>query len=269
MTIDELLSQAKQHSQDPQSNPSLSVPKTWTQGRTLYGGISAALLYAAIKEQVSPDRVMRAFSCNFVGPLNADSPFHIDVEVLREGKNASQVLARIVQDDKVAVVSQVCFGVSRESKVKVMNRDSHSMEIPNKAKFIPQIPKVTPKFLRYFDLSIDKGGLPFTGNKSSELHGWMRYKQAPQSLTDAHLIGLIDAWPPTVLQMLKWPAPASTMSWNIEFIHPHAAFSGSEWFAYQACTRQAMDGYAHTEANIWDQRGQLIAISRQAVGVFD
>jgi hypothetical protein len=31
----------------------------------------------------------------------------------------------------------------------------------------------------------------------------------------------IDIWPPTVLQMLSWPAMANTMGWNLEFIHPH------------------------------------------------
>lgn len=269
MHIDELLKQAQLHSNDPQQYPALSVPKQWRQGRTLYGGISAAMIYAAVKEKVARDRVMRSFTCNFVGPLNADEPFHIDVEVLREGKNASQVLARAIQGGNVATICQICFGVARSSKISVDNHDTHQMALPQKAKFIPQIPKITPKFLRFFDLSIDTGSLPFTGSKHHQTFGWMRYKQPPEAITDAHLIGLIDAWPPTVLQMLKWPAPASTMSWNVEFIHPHVQFQPTDWFAYQAKTRQAKDGYAHTEANIWDQSGELIAISRQTVGIFD
>lgn len=97
----------------------------------------------------------------------------------------------------------------------------------------------------------------------------MRFSEAPAEVTDAHLIALIDAWPPTILQMLRWPAPASTMSWNLEFIHPHGPVAGDDWFAYQADTRQAADGYCHSEANIWDTRGELIAISRQIIAVFD
>jgi acyl-CoA thioesterase len=59
------------------------------------------------------------------------------------------------------------------------------------------------------------------------------------------------------------------MSWSVEFIHPHQKFAPQDWFAYQARTRQASDGYANTEANIWDAQGQLVAISRQTVAVFE
>jgi hypothetical protein len=56
----------------------------------------------------------------------------------------------------------------------------------------------------------------------------MRFKQQPENFSDAHLVALIDIWPPTVLQMSRWPAMASTMSWNLEFIHPHQKISGTD-----------------------------------------
>lgn len=269
MNFEQLLEIATAHAQDPIAHPSIQIPSDWGQGRTSFGGVSAALMYVAIKQKVASDRQMRSFNCNFVGPLLTDTGFVIEVEVLREGKNATQVVAKAIQDDKVAVLCQVCFGVPRQSKIAVPNQDTHTMPIPKKAKFMPQIPKVTPKFLRHFELAIDDGSLPFTASKKSHIHGWMRFKNRTNPATDAHLICLIDAWPPTVLQMLRWPAPASTMCWNVEFIHPHSDFAVDDWFAYQVNTRQAQDGYGHTEANIWDQAGELVAISRQAVAIFD
>lgn len=245
------------------------VPEDWAQGRTSFGGISAGLIYQAISQHVADDRVLRSFTTNFVGPLNVGTPFSIEIELLRTGKNVSQFIGKAVQDGKVAVFCQACFGVPRESSIRVDNNEQHNMTVPKKGKFIPQIPKVTPKFLRHFDLSIAKGGLPFTRQKEALIHGWMRFKQPPKTINDAHIITLIDAWPPTLLPMLKWPAPASTVSWNLEFIHPHRALTGEDWFAYQADTRQAADGYGHTEATIWDMHGEVIAISRQTVAVFD
>lgn len=269
MTIDQILDSVRQHVANPTELPNLEISKQWAQGRTVYGGLSAAMVYEAIKYHVSEDRVMRSFNCSFVGPLATETPFHIDVEVLRQGKNATQIIAKAVQNEQVALLCQVCFGVARQSKISVLNSETHPMAIPKKAKFIPQIPKVTPKFLRHFELAIVEGSLPFTASKKSNVDGWMRFKNPPSSLNDAHLIALIDAWPPTVLQLLKWPAPSSTMCWNIEFLHPHQQWQPNDWFAYRAITRQAADGYAHTEANIWDQQGQLIALSRQTVGIFD
>lgn len=247
----------------------LTIPKTWAQGRTAFGGISAGMTYNAIAAQVDSDRVLRSLTTNFVGPLALDTPFSITVTLLRSGRNVSQYIATAEQNGHTCVFMQACFGVGRESYVNVPNTERHSMPQPDKAKFIPQIPKVVPSFLRYFDLSIEEGGVPFTRKKNSTYHGYMRFKQPPQTISDAHIITLIDAWPPTLLQMMKWPAPASTVSWNVEFIHPHRPISGADWFAYQAHTRQAADGYGHTEATIWDKDNEVIAISRQTVAIFD
>ncbi|GAA0347861.1 acyl-CoA thioesterase II [Bowmanella denitrificans] len=266
MHIDELIQQA-QDSQ--QHNTSITVAKSWTQGRTLFGGLSAALLYTAARQQVRSDSILRSLTTNFIGPLLPDTPFHIETEVLREGKNVTQVIAKAIQNQQVAVFSQVCFGIARASKIQVENTRQHNMPLPAKPKFIPQIPKVTPKFLQHVDLALIDGGMPFTGKKQSNTYGWMRFSQPPAKMTDAHLITLIDAWPPTILQMLRWPAPASTMSWNLEFVHPHQPVAPTDWFAYQADTRQAADGYCHSEASIWDTQGELVAISRQIITVFD
>ncbi|WP_438864878.1 acyl-CoA thioesterase [Neptunicella sp.] len=266
MLIDELLGLARQQDND---DVTLSIPKDWTQGRTAFGGISAALVYQTMRNQIDQQRLLRSLTTNFVGPLNPDSPFSIQVEILREGKNATQAEARATQDGKVCVLCVALFAVARSSKIGVANQTKHNMLLPAKPKYIPQIPKITPKFLRHFDVSLVEGGMPFTGSKHSAIHGWMRFTQPPAKIEDAHIIALADAWPPAPLQMLRWPAPASSMSWNLEFIHPHRTISPTDWIAYQAHTRQAADGYAHTEANIWDPDGELIAISRQTVGIFD
>ena len=104
--------------------------------------------------------------------------------------------------------------------------------------------------------------------KLDHLHGWMRLKKAPQVFQDEHLIAVIDAWPSTVLQQLKKPAAASTMNWNLEFTQ-HAETPGpGEWLAYQAETSHAADGYVFGDASIWNPQGQLLALSRQTVGLF-
>jgi acyl-CoA thioesterase II len=267
MDFDALIEIAKTHRQ--QENLSMTIPKDWSQGRTVFGGLSAALLYAAASEYVDSDRYLRSMTTNFVGPLVSEQAFNIQIEIVREGKNISQLLARAVQEGKNCVMIQFCFAKARESKTFVVNPEEHHLSLPKKANFIPQIPKVTPKFLRHYELSIDSGGIPFTGKKSSHYHGWMRFKKAPKAITQAHVISLLDAWPPTLIQQLRWPAPASTVSWNLEFIYPHADVAPNDWFAYKEETRQAADGYGHTEATVWDAHGKVIALSRQTIAVFD
>ena len=176
MHIDKLLNSIKQQAKSNINNITLSVPSTWEQGRTLYGGISASLVYEAMREVVDSEKVMRSLSTNFIGPIEADTEFNIIVEVLREGKNVNQVVGKVVQDNKVALMSQASFGIARGSKVNISDPLQHKMDSPRKPDFMPHIPKVTPKFLENFDLAQTKGGWPFTGKKDSDIHGWMRFK---------------------------------------------------------------------------------------------
>lgn len=263
-TIDELLNQAHDCGTDGQ----MSVPDSWGQGRTLFGGLSAALAYRVLRNRIADDRVLRNLSVSFVGPIATDQPFGFEVEILREGKNVTQALARIIQNGQTAQVLLASFGVARNSKTGVENQERPPFEWPDKPTFLPHIPQVTPQFFQHVDLAMVIGGYPFSGASTAHHGGYMRFKQAPETVTDAHLIALIDTWPPTLLQQLKQPAPASSLAWNMEFLHPHRPVQPDDWFAYHCDTRQAGEGYGHTEANIWDAHGELVAVSRQTVTVF-
>lgn len=269
MHIDDVLAQIDAADFSAETTPEFTIPANWGQGRTIYGGMSGAMVFEAIKTQVSNDRPMRSFNCNFIGPLLVDEPFTIDVEILRSGRNATQAVGKIIQNDRIAIMAQACFAVDRKSKVTVENFERHELPKPKKPNFIPPIPKLVPKFIRHLDLALIEGKYPFTGSKENVTKGWTRFTKPPAVVTDAHLIALIDAFPCTVLQTLKWPCPASTMNWNIEFLHPHDPIAPTDWLAYSSFPRQAADGYCHMESDIWDANGKLIAISRQVVGVFD
>lgn len=267
MHFDQIL-QSFENNQDQ----TLTIPDTWAQGRTVYGGLTAALIYERMQALVVDDkpnesRPIRYINLSYIGPLLVNKELTIQVELVRAGRSASQLIAYVKQGDKTCVIAQACFGIKRESKINVTDQKKHSMERPKKGSYIPQIPKVVPRFLRHFDVKIQAGRLPFMGGKKDYLHGWMRFKKANESFVDAHLIALIDAWPCTVLQQLKLPAPASTMNWNLEFTQSTIA-QPAQWLAYQATTEHASDGYAYTDANIWNEAGELMALSRQTVGVF-
>ncbi len=246
-----------------------AIPKDWTQGRTAFGGLSAGILFYQLKGLVEEGRPLRSITFNFVGPLEAGQAFSVNRQVLRQGKNATQITGNLVQDGKVALSAIACFAQNRQSKVTVEPIHETDLQLPKKAKYIPQIPKVTPKFLRHVDLSISEGKLPFTGSKTAKYSGWMRFKETPQRFDDEHIITLIDAWPPTILQMVMGPAPASTMSWNMEFIHPFETIAPGQWLGYEADTISAHGGYGHSEAKIWSESGELVAISRQLIAIFD
>ena len=111
MHIDTLLNSVKQQAKSNINDIRLSASSSWEQGRTLYGGISASLVYQAMREVVNSEKVIRSLSTNFIAPIAADKEFSITIEILREGKNVIQVVGRLVQDSKVALMSQASFGI--------------------------------------------------------------------------------------------------------------------------------------------------------------
>jgi len=258
MDFTNLLNQVKQ-------KQPITISDVWAQGRTVFGGVSTAMLYAAMRTEVESKRVLRSMNTSFVGPLKVGIPVILEVEVLRVGRSVTQVVARAIQEKQVAIVSQASFGMDRESRITVEANITHQLVEPEKGFFIKYQEGVTPPFLKHFDLSLCLGEAPFSNSSGHDLAGWMRFANTVEETTDAHLIAAIDVWPATILQMFDEVAPASSLSWNLEFIHPHSPMKADSWFAYEASTRQAAAGYAHTEANIWNQDGELIAISRQAV----
>jgi acyl-CoA thioesterase len=135
---------------------------------------------------------------------------------------------------------------------------------------LPYIKGLTPEFIRHVALRWAVGGLPFSATTSREMGGWVRLREdtQDQTLTEAHLLALVDAWPPALLPHLSQPAVGSSLTWTIEFVQPVPILSTLDWCQYRAVIEHARDGYGHVAAALWTAEGQLIALSRQTVTVF-
>ncbi|WP_125557108.1 acyl-CoA thioesterase [Pseudoalteromonas rubra] len=267
MTFDQLISLPElKHAQAQLP----SLPASWGQGRTVFGGLSAALMLQSMLNQLDDqNRRLLSFNCNFVGPLLSETPFELNTQLLRAGKNATQMQTTITQNDQVCLVALACFGKPRTSAITVRAQDVSTLKEINDKQTLPYIEDVMPAFIQHIDLNLQQGALPFSNASSSHIGGWMKFKAPAQPhLSVLHLLALADAWPPTLLQLCKGPTPASSMSWYVEFLDD-VELPGTEWFAMEAVTHQAEHGYAIEDAKLFSQDGKLLALSRQTVAVFD
>lgn len=252
-------------------NPqAVHIPAQWGQGRASFGGLVAALVYEAMRAQVPDGRPPRSLAITFVGPAAPDVPISFTVEVLREGKAVSQVLGRAVQDGQVVTIVQGSFGAGRDSRIAVQAEPAPQAKPVDECQELPYIPNVTPEFTRHLAMRWAIGGMPFSGNPSREMGGWVRLRDQTriEAADEAHLLALVDAWPPAVLPHLTAPAPGSSLTWTIEFVQPMSTLSTSDWCLYRAQIEHARDGYGHVAAALWSPTGELLAISRQTVAVF-
>jgi len=207
---------------------------------------------------------------SFVGPAAPDVPIRFEAEVLREGKAVSTLLGRAIQDGQVVALVQGNFGAGRPSVVEVQAEPAPPFKaLEDSAPELPYIKGVMPEFMRKVALRWAIGGLPFSGN-ASRMGGWVRLRGdvKEEPVNEAHLLALVDAWPPALLPYLKKPAPGSTLTWTIEFVQPLRALSTLDWCQYLADIEYAADGYGHVAAKLWSAQGELIAMSRQTVTIF-
>lgn len=264
MLFEKLLAQAH-------TDAEFSVNPSWGQGRTLFGGLSAALAYEKISQNISSDRPLRSISVNFSGQALADVPFSISEHVLSNGKSISQVNGQLIQNDRIVTQVCACFGIERESEIEIIPAKTDLPKLGENQRF-GYMKGLTPEFVQHFEFEYCKGQFPFSNSPLNELAGWIRFKESGEHFTESHLIALIDAWPPTVLQKLKKLAPCATVSWNLEMVQPlsllKTSLKANNWLYYEAEIKQAHHGYAHTEAKVYTADGTLIALSRQLIAVY-
>lgn len=258
----------------------VEVEDGWTQGRAIYGGLTGALMLAAMKGRlrelagttgepvvVAP---LRSITVSFIGPATP-GPVEIEAEILRVGSNVTQCQATVRQAGEVVAVALAAFGKHRESALTV--ESAHSMPDlgePTAVDPFPYVEKLTPEFYRFVELRQVGGEIPFSGAPSGELSGWTSLRESPERFEEEHLVLLTDAWPPAPIQMLEGFAPGSSLTWTLEVIGeigPESTAADTP-FAYAATTDSARHGYAHTNARMWTPQGELAAISRQTITIF-
>lgn len=245
----------------------IDIPAGWTQGRANFGGLVAALLYARIDALIEDDRALRSATVSFVGPV-ATGAATVTAELLRHGKSVTQAEARLVQDGQVVAVLLASLGTARHSVIRVAAEPAPVFKAPDECTPMPYIAGITPEFTQHIDFRWGHGDFPFTGSALPELGGWVRMKESRGAFDVLDLFMLVDTWPPALLPMVPAPAPGSSMTWTLEPVCLPAHKTANSWWQYRAVTEFAQDGYGNCAARLWDDEGNLVAISRQTVVIF-
>lgn len=246
----------------------LIVPGDWMQGRAGYGGLIGALALKAMRARVPEDRKVRSLLIAFVGPVGP-APFSIQSLKLREGKSVTTVEAKVIQAGAVCCTAVGSFGGDRPSAIEIAPAGRPEMAGPDEAFELPYIEGITPAFTRHFNYRWALGDLPFSGKGGHEIGGWFQFQERTDCLSEEWLVALADAWPTPVISMLTEPAAASTLTWELGFVHlDRDTCTENDWWAYHCTVDSAERGYVHEQGAIWDPEGRLAAYSRQTSTVF-
>jgi len=245
------------------ASATLAVPEDWMQGRSVFGGLQAAIALHAMRALV-PDVPLRTLQGTFVAPVPG-GVVRATAQLLRTGKSATHVEARIVDGSQTLAVFIGVFGTPRNSTVKV--RPSVAPLAQERRLEFRHVAGVTPSFTQHFEPAWLRGLPPYMGD--TETHHVLEVgMRDPGPATEAHILAIADFIPPIGLSHLRTPAAGSSLTWMLElFAERVDRFPLGGW-RLDATLTAAQDGYTSQSVMVWAPGGTPVALSRQSMVIF-
>ena len=237
-----------------------SIPESWLQGRTSYGGLSSALaLHAA--QGIEPDLPpLRSAQIAFIGPLSGE--VLVTASKLRRGRNAAFIQADIVSEAGLGFRATFVFMSDQVSEIDLDGRlDSHHRPpAPDTKVYTGPAEFFTGNF-NFLDLKEEAKG-------DAEWLRWARLRGAEGLDPMVHVLAVADALPPAAFKMLgKRHVPISSLTWIVNLLTP-APVTRDGWWLLSATSDHAKNGCSSQSMMIWNADGEPIAQGMQSVAIF-
>jgi acyl-CoA thioesterase len=238
------------------------IPANWMQGRTTYGGLTAALCLEAVLRAHPDLPPLRSAQISFIGP--AGGMVRVTTEVLRRGKSVSFVGADLFGEAGLAARAVFAFGAARDSALKAEFVPYREFPAPEQLKAPRR--EGAPGFALEFDVRWVAGGKPFTGSKDCDVFLWLRHVDEEARSVPA-LLALGDMPPPALFPMFPYFKPISTMTWTVNFLADPSTLA-RDWLLMESRAEHAAEGYSSQDMFVWTRAGACVMAGRQSVAVF-
>ena len=242
-----------------------AIPDNWMQGRTTFGGLSAALCLAEVQRTHVDLPPLRSAQITFIGP--AGGTVRASSRVLRQGRSATFIEADLETEKGLVARCIFVFGAARPSAFDQTFLDKSVLANPDAAD--PFFPPngMAPHFTQHFDVRLAKGARPVSGSTCNIHDIWVRFKDRDTPNNAVSLIAIADMPPPAIMPMMKEFAPVSSINWHLNFL-VDAPHTQAGWWLLRSAAEHAREGYSSQNMLIWNAKGDPVIAGRQSVAVF-
>lgn len=235
-----------------------SISTNWSINGVPNGGYLMSLIANALL-QSSRMKATPIITTNFLNRCHPGEAI-ISVERMSLSRQFDRLEARLEQNDNECIRA---FGTFTDEKNDCI-LDNYQTEVPDitsaeECIAVPEMPDYT--LFGGMDIRLDPDSAEwFEGRLSdrSEIKGWIRFNDK-RTFDVPSILLAADAFPPSVFTsqgMVAW-VPTIECSINIRNL------PSSEWLKGLFRTRFITCGLLEEDGVIWDERGTLVAISRQ------
>lgn len=234
------------------------VPDGWLQGRTAYGGLSAALALHAAMSSDDDLPPLRSALVAFIGPLSGE--ITIRASRLRRGRNAAFVQADVESEAGLGLRATFVFMGTVASVVD------------HRVGAAPAVPRPGPddRVLRGHPAVAFSQNFELVERHEAEAAEWLRWvrlKDRDGLHPMVELMAVADCLPPVALKLLGRPAPVSSMTWQLNLLGD-APVTQDGWWLLQATSDYVQAGNSSQRMAIWAADGTPVAEQMQSVAVF-
>lgn len=241
-----------------------SIGPDWMQGRTAYGGISAALALDAAMQDHPGDAPLRTAQVSFVGPVGGDC--HVQTRLLRQSKSSRFVAADLDSESGYGTNALFTFMKPRESHIDHERIAVPAIADPDALEEIPDHP-ARPPFTRKFEMRPISGRGFGHGKDEANIVTWVRWVEEPAADPHIALLALADALPPAAMQLFHQFGPISSSTWVQHFLTDHPGTEDG-WWLLVSRTSHARRGFSAQSMYIWNSRRELVSVGGQGVAIY-
>ncbi len=259
-TLDQLLAAATREGEGWRHH----IGPDWMQGRTAYGGISAALALDAALRDHPGDAPLRTAQISFVGPVGGDTC--TSTQILRQSKSSRFIAADLSSDAGFGTHAVFSCMPARASHLDHARTPVPNVPDPDQLQSVPDHP-ARPEFTKKFDMRPTTGPGFGHGKQVGEIVTWVRWIDEPAA--DAHiaLLALADALPPAAIVLFNQFGPISSSTWVQHFVTDHPLTTDG-WWLLVSRTTQAQRGFSAQVMEIWNADRELISVGGQGVAIY-
>ncbi|MGY4623367.1 thioesterase family protein [Bradyrhizobium sp. USDA 4486] len=242
----------------------VDVGKDWLQGRTIYGGLGAALCVEACRRADKGLAPLRSAQFAFIGPVTGR--LRLRPTLLRQGKSAAFFRVELLDDAGLATQATLCFAASRSSSLSfdglACPKVNKPAECPNA--FLDAPPWLA--FTQHLEARLASGDRPFQGNTPDTMT-WIRFRDRSHGASITNVIALADAPVPAALILARQKGIISTMTWSIDMLTTGYE-TDDGWLLVRTNAETVKEGYSSQSMTMWSMDGKPILVARQNLALF-
>lgn len=241
-----------------------TATEDWLQGRTIYGGLSAAFGVECSLDAFKDMPPLRTAQFAFIGP--ATGTLKITPSILRKGKSTVFVGVESEGEGGLATRSTLCFGATRKAAFNPSAVRCPDVPPPEEC---PPFPLAIEglNFARHFERRTAAGNAPFTSKQQLTTTTWIRHLENRPPSTAAAALVLADAVLPAAMAFFDEYKPLSTMTWTVDMTSENLQ-NEAGWWLIEVRAEMLSGGYSTQTMLVWNFQRELVMVCRQYIAVF-